>query len=236
MKQKLLALILIISMLMGISSISYATPFNMDSLNLQNNGYMSEDGYHETGSYVLKSITYEYVQHTTNDGKIYLDVYQISNARSANNKIKTQEICADLNANIMFVNGETLNLVTNDCNTSSDNGIATYGEIYNAVFTGNTLAIDIARYSAETLAVQLISWSFGGVIGVGVSLVLSIAVSILEGYSGTFYADYKRFVTTELFPLEYPGYSAVNKISCQYFNHSTGTAVGKTREYIELVF
>ena len=86
MKQKLLALILIISMLMGISSISYASPFNMDSLNLQYNGYMSEDGYHETGSYVLKGITYEYVQHTTNDGKIYLDVYQISNARSANNK------------------------------------------------------------------------------------------------------------------------------------------------------
>lgn len=227
----MIAVILTVSMSLSTAMPVFANDNRaVDQLNLQYEGYMAIDGYHESGSYVIDNIQYEYEEFNTKDGKIYIDVYQVSNTRLANSpKIKTQEIYADISDQIMIINSEKMSLTV-----SSE--IVPYGDIYTAEFTGNTLMIDITRYTVEAIALQLLSWSFSGwAAGAGIGIVLGVAVAIYEGFTETFYADYTHYVTTELFPLRYPGCSAVNEIYCAYTNHSTGASVGRSDTFIDLV-
>ena len=96
----------------------------VDELNLQYENYTSADGFHENGSYTIKGVRYEYEQHNTPNGELYLDVYQINNKRDMRNvREKTQEIYVSLNEGIMIANGEEFELELN-------NAIAPYGPVY----------------------------------------------------------------------------------------------------------
>jgi len=200
-----------------------------DELNLQYENYIAEDGFRENGSYTIKGIRYEYEQHNTLNGEMYLDVYKVSNSRGLDStREKTQEIYVNLNEGLMISNGEEKEIVLS-------NEVMPRGPIYTNVFTGNTFVFDVVRYTVEELALAIIGWSFAGIWGVGIGLVLGVANDIIEGYSGTFALDYERYVTTELFPDSYPGCSALHTYYCKYYNNTTGAFLRQSETYTEVV-
>ena len=200
-----------------------------DELNLQYENYVAEDGFHENGSYTINGVRYEYEQHNTVTGEIYLDVYKISNNRDVCNvREKTQEIYLSLNTGLMIANGEQFEIDINDT-------IVPRGPIYSNVYTGNTIIYDISRYAAEGLAVHLIAATFTGCWNVGISVALGVAITLLENYYGTCGLYYERYVTTELYPADYPGCSATHKYYCKYYDDETRVFIKQSGEHIEVV-